>query len=596
MTSLPLRAIAFAALAALDAPAVAAPVATVDVAAAQRAIAQELPTLLASASTAPQATSAALARFYALRAYAPAWLGVGGALPAAEAAVGELRAAPAHGLPGDGDRLQPIADALAAAGTLDADPAHAAHADIALSAAYLAYLTDLSQGRITAAQAGYRIPRVEARVDVARLLSEALASGRIADAVAAAEPAFPAYRRLIGALATYRALAQRDWPPLPAPDARSARRGDTYRGAALLRIRLRLFGDLEDDASNHDSGRYDDALADAVARFQARHGLAEDGVLGPATRGALDVAPAVRVRQIELSLERLRWLPALPPGPVVAINVPSYRLWAFDSVPATSSPRSMPVIVGRSVTGMQTPVFISDMQSIEFAPYWNVPSSIARNEIVPRLRRDPGYLAREAMEVVEARDNRVVGLALDEPTLARIASGALRLRQRPGPHNALGGIKFVLPNAMSIYLHATPHAPLFEHPRRDFSHGCIRVADPLTLAQFALGDDTSWTLPRMQAAMRSEAPERVPLPRPIPVVIFYTTAIVDDQGRAHFLPDIYGFDDRLERALTAARVARMGDDVPRRPGQAGLPAADAPGIDMHEIGRRVIPDAAGAKR
>ncbi|MGE5172161.1 MAG: L,D-transpeptidase family protein, partial [Rudaea sp.] len=448
------------------------------------------------------------------------------------------------------------------------------------------------QGRITAAQAGYRIPRVGARFDAARALGDAVASGRVEDAIAAAEPGFPAYRRLMVALARYRALAEMDWPPLPPPGARSVHSGEYYRGAPLLRARLRWLGDLSDDASDARDERYDDALARAVTRFQARHGLAEDGILGPATRTALDVRPAARVRQITLSLERLRWLPPLPPGPVVAINVPSYRLWAFDGASTTREAQSMPVIVGRSVTGMQTPVFIAEMRSIEFSPYWNVPPSIARNEIVPRLRRDPGYLAREAMEIVGSRDDRVLDLPLDAATLARIAGGELRVRQRPGPQNALGGIKFVLPNAMNVYLHATPQVVLFAQARRDFSHGCIRVAEPVALARFALRNDPAWTESRMQAAMHAERPERVPLPRPIAVVIFYTTAIVDDQARAHFLPDIYGFDERLERALAAARGAASGNVDPRE----HLPAAHASGIDVNEIGGWVIPDATGTKR
>ena len=210
----------------------------------------------------------------------------------------------------------------------------------------------------------------------------------------------------------------------------------------------------------------------------------------------------------------------------------------------------MNIVVGRA-TNTPTPVFMQDMRYIEFSPYWNVPPSILRKESIPRLRRDPGYLAREDLEFV-GRDGNV-STEVSDATLVAALAGELRLRQRPGPKNALGGIKFVLPNAMNIYLHDTPAQDLFERARRDFSHRCIRVAGAAALARFALADQVEWTQARIEEAMASGRQRTVRLSRPVPVVIFHSTAVVERDGRVLFPPDIYGYDLTLERALAARR-------------------------------------------
>jgi murein L,D-transpeptidase YcbB/YkuD len=245
----------------------------------------------------------------------------------------------------------------------------------------------------------------------------------------------------------------------------------------------------------------------------------------------------------------LRWLPDLPPGPVVAINVPSFKLWAFsDPRQPGSADLETNVVVGRA-THTPTPVFMQDMRYVEFSPYWNVPPSILRKEMIPTLRRDPGYLTREDLEFV-GRDGKV-STEVSDVTLAATLVGQLRLRQRPGPKNALGGIKFVLPNAMDIYLHSTPAQALFERPRRDFSHGCIRVAGAVALARFVLSDKVEWTQARIEEAMASGRRQTAQLSRPIPVIIFYSTVVVKRDGSVLFPPDIYGYDLTLERALAA---------------------------------------------
>jgi murein L,D-transpeptidase YcbB/YkuD len=189
------------------------------------------------------------------------------------------------------------------------------------------------------------------------------------------------------------------------------------------------------------------------------------------------------------------------------------------------------------------------MRYVEFNPYWNVPPTIQRKEIAPRLARDPGYLAREEMEFVDVRGRGAPVTAVNAETLAALAAGKLRVRQRPGARNALDGIKFVLPNTMDIYLHGTPAHALFARDRRDFSHGCIRLSDPAALAAFVLRDQPAWTPARIAEAMASGRQSAVPLTSPLPVVIFYSTAIVDRAGQAVFLDDVYGEDRKLDAAL-----------------------------------------------
>ncbi len=248
------------------------------------------------------------------------------------------------------------------------------------------------------------------------------------------------------------------------------------------------------------------------------------------------VAPARRMRQIELAMERLRWLPPLASRPLVAINIPMFRLWAWDAGTAEASPAlAMDVIVGRAMR-TQTPVFADEMTHLVFRPYWNVPRSILRNEILPAMERDPNYLARHDMEVVAGEGE------------------AMRVRQRPGPKNSLGLVKFIFPNDADVYLHGTPARELFARSRRDFSHGCVRVADPPALAQWLLKDQPAWTPEAIAAAMNGTRTRQVNLTAPVPVLLYYLTALVSpDDGQLRFAADIYGHDAALERRLASRR-------------------------------------------
>jgi len=299
---------------------------------------------------------------------------------------------------------------------------------------------------------------------------------------------------------------------------------------------------------------YDEPLVNAVRRFQSRHALATDGIIGRLTLAALNVPLAHRVRQFDLALERLRWLPDLSP-PIVAVNIPGFELFAFDSVGASGRPAlEMKVIVGKALD-TRTPIFIESMRYIEFRPYWTVPLSIVRKTILPEMRKDPSYLARHGFDVLGAR-NRVLGSEATPGVLAGLQRGTLELRQRPGPGNPLGLAKFIFPNNHQVYLHGTPQPELFQRSRRDFSAGCIRVADATGLAAWALRDQPEWTLARIDEAMEAEATSRAFLRTPVTVVIFYTTVVVRPGGTIYFYDDIYKHDAEMETALESGAPFR----------------------------------------
>ena len=291
---------------------------------------------------------------------------------------------------------------------------------------------------------------------------------------------------------------------------------------------------------------YCHAFAPTLAAFQARHGLAADGVIGRETVAQLEVSPAHRMRQIVLGLERLRWTPRLRAPRSIVVNVPEFMLRAYTlERGAATLALQMRVIVGKALD-TRTPLFAEDMRFIEFSPYWNVPPSIAQAELVPKLRRSPGYFASQGFEFVDGEGR--AHTALTPESLDAVLRGRMRIRQRPGPANALGDIKFVFPNNNHIYLHHTPAPLLFQRDRRDFSHGCIRIEDPVALARFVLHNDPAWPEPRIREAMARGQSATLRLADPLPVVIAYSTAIVK-QGKTHFFADLYGQDKLLDRAL-----------------------------------------------
>ena len=427
--------------------------------------------------------------------------------------------------------------------------------DAELSRAMLRFLRDLHFGRVDPKALGFRVsaPRTETH-DIAAMLAAAVANRRVAQLRDELAPPLLQYRELRDALARYRRLAP-SWPAasLGVPKA-SIRAGEPYADIAALRERLVLQGDLQGGTPQADASRYDALLAAGVARFQARHGLAADGVLGKATVAALNVPVKDRLSQIELGLERLRWLPHPDGRRIVAINIPMFRLWAWDDAAEGARPvLAMDVIVGRALK-TQTPVFADQMRYLVFRPYWNVPRSITRNETLPAIARNPNYLAKNDMEIVQGENDAAHVLPATPESMAMLQDGRARVRQRPGPTNSLGLVKFIFPNDDNIYLHSTPATSLFERSRRDFSHGCVRIADPVGLAAWLLKDQPQWTREQIAAAMQGKPNLRVNLTQAVPVLLYYVTAMVSpEDGRLQFAADIYGHDAKLARALAALR-------------------------------------------
>ena len=286
---------------------------------------------------------------------------------------------------------------------------------------------------------------------------------------------------------------------------------------------------------------------EALKRFQIRHGIEPDGCIGKATLKELNTPLSQRVRQLQLVLERWRWVPHSFPRPPIVVNIPEFRLRAYDD--QYRPELEMKVVVGKAYRH-KTPVFSGNMTHLIFRPYWDVPLSIQRAELVPKIAKDPAYLAKNDYEIVNSRRQVVSTSAVSADLLAQLRSGKLFIRQVPGEKNALGLVKFLFPNEYNVYLHSTPAKSLFFRSRRDFSHGCIRVEKPEELAQWVLrGMQPGWNIDHIQAAENGADSIQVNLNKPIPVLIVYGTAVAREGGEVYFFDDIYGHDAALEQLL-----------------------------------------------
>jgi murein L,D-transpeptidase YcbB/YkuD len=486
---------------------------------------------------------AQLEQLYQQNGLAPLWLDEGRPTPQARELVESLAGADSKGLSAEDYDAELLGQWLSEFSERGANPREIASFDVALSLIAMRYVSNLYIGRINPNNIDYGLNVEPKRVDLPNLIQKIAQSPQPAAVVDALEPKFPIYERLKAALPRYQRLAK-EITPVRFSFPRKLSPGDRHKDVPALRQLLHALGDLEEiKPDSAESQIYGPELAQAVTRFQQRHGLAPDGIIGKGTLSQLNFPLADRLRQIQLGLERLRWLPERIPGNYLVVNIPSFQLFGFRNGSALGkSDLQMNVIVGESVDGRHTPVFHSDMTYITFRPYWNLPYKITVKEMLPQILRNPGYLAKNNLELVP---NFAPNAPVYEPSFRNVemlTTGALKLRQKPGPKNALGLVKFAFPNHNNIYLHSTPSKGLFKKARRDFSHGCIRVEDPVGLAEFILADQGEWTRERIESAMNGSRPRTVTLKHPVPVYIFYSTVFADEEGTVSFYDDIYGHD------------------------------------------------------
>lgn len=481
-------------------------------------------------------------RFYSLRDFRPVWVVDSHPTSMFDKLVAALGNAPLHGLDARAYDLDQIrARRKEAGGSFlragSYERAKAIETEIWLTYSCLKYASHLLRGRIDPEEIDplwYVEPR---KVDLANALNNAAQQGEIEETLEQLAPQDERYGRLMQTLARYRDIEARGgWPALP--DGAQLKPGQRSPNAALLRKRLALTGDSTETGENP-GDLFDGKLEEAVKKFQRRHGMQENGVVDRKLIGALNVPVQARIRQIELNMERWRWLPADLGSRYILINIPDFHL---DVVEKGTAVLPMRVVVGKTFN--PTPVFSDQMTHIIFSPYWNIPESIVKSETLPAIQRDPGYLERQNIEIV--RNGQVL-----DPSAIDWSSSAnnLQFRQKPGTKNALGLVKFMFPNQFNVYLHDTPSDSLFERTQRSFSHGCIRIEKPLELAQYLLKDQPEWSRPRIEAAMQSGTEQTVNLKQSIPVHIVYWTTWVEKDGTVQFRDDVYGHDAKQGQAL-----------------------------------------------
>jgi murein L,D-transpeptidase YcbB/YkuD len=487
----------------------------------------------------------ALQALYARLQYQPLWSDRGRITNQGSQLVDALAAVDADGLrPSDYG-----ADLFAAQRTRLAS---AVDFDLMLSRAAIRLITHLHYGRVDPHAAGFELPEPRSDLDVPGAVIALASAPRVSDALAAVEPHFYHYGLLKQALARYRGLAtDPTLTQLPALGRRAIHAGEGYMGAPALRRLLTALGELPPTPNTTaDAATLDGALVQALQHYQGGHGLTPDGSLGADTYAALTTPLAQRVRQIELTLERWRWLPPFEQPPII-VNIPQFMLFAFETTEDRGAAvKGMSVIVGKTYTRTRTPVFVGKITHVIFRPFWDIPRDIMLREMLPAIRANGGYLERNHLELVDGASDASPVVSPSPDALAALSAGRLRLRQKPGDDNSLGLIKFIFPNTYNVYLHATPVHRLFLQPKRAFSHGCIRVSDPVALARYVLRNEPGvWDEEHIIAAMQGADSSRVELQSPVPVMVLYATALATEAGPVQFFADLYGHDARLQSLL-----------------------------------------------
>jgi murein L,D-transpeptidase YcbB/YkuD len=418
--------------------------------------------------------------------------------------------------------------------------------DILLTLAVGGYVADMRAGRLNPGKvnpelfAGAR----DVELDLVKMVEQILAASDLQEFLKKQGPSHERYHKLLEALASYRNIAARGgWEPVP--DGETLRPGMNDERVPKIRKRLYLTGDIESD--DFSSILYDEELLKAVKHFQMRYGLSKDGILGKGTLAAMNLPVETLIRGIEMNMERSRWISHDLGDVRVAVTIAGFKLGVFNN---GKLDLAMPVIVGKQYH--MTPVFSDMIKYLEINPYWNIPPSIARNEMLPKLKKNPMYLKERNIRVFSSWGED--GKELDSTTIDwnKVGRNIVRykLRQDPGPDNALGTVKFMFPNSHNVYLHDTPTHSLFNKTDRAFSHGCIRVSRPVELAAYLLGgEEQGWSMERIKEIISSGKRTVVRLEKPVPVHITYRTVWIGPDDSVRFSKDIYGRDKMLEAAL-----------------------------------------------
>ena len=490
------------------------------------------------------AVSPWLEPFYRRRQYRPAWMGWGGALRRADELLRAVAEVEGDGLNPQDYRLGELRQRIErlhrgkSAGSARGD---IAETDLLLTNAFLHCAAHLQRGRVRAEDVHREWRAKSPPVNLAGLLQTALDLDRVAGALAELRPSQPGYARLRRVLQRYRRISVGgEWPHIAADAyAPSAWRPETVH---KVWRRLSATGDIGEDVGERDV----EELRRGLRRFQNRHGREPTGQLDEATLEALNVPLQERLDQIISNMERWRWLPRDPKVRYILVRLADFEL---DALEAGQIALNMRVIAGKEY--WRTPIFSCTLTHLVFNPHWYVPKSIAVAEILPQVRRDPGYLERRGFRLVQGEGQEAHSVSVHEVDWSALNAEnfPLRLTQAPGPNNPLGRVKFALPNPFGIYLHDTPDDQLFERRERYLSHGCIRLEKSGELAEYLLRDEPGWTEQRVSQALAQDRPLQVNFSKPVPVYLVYWTAWVDEDGAVQFRSDLYGEDRKLRQVL-----------------------------------------------
>lgn len=490
----------------------------------------------------PKELQESFKEFYKQRNYEAAWVKKRGVNNQGEALLAALEKADAEGLNSEDYKLQYLYHLKEKIEKdRNADVAAVAKLDKEFTAAYLKFANHKLRGRVNPERLDALWKTNRRERDLASHLQRALQQEEVEESLALLEPEDPQYDAIKKAYSKYKQLLETkgEWPKLPADLVIEA--GDSSKYVATLRERLSADGYFDSPKPDSVKQVYDSTLVKAIMVYQQKNGLESDGIIGGETLNMLNTSLKERITQLQLNLERMRWSPEKPEGRYLLVNIPQYMLYIYEG---DEKAMEMKVIVGEAFAS-GTPIFDDTLEYISFSPTWTVPISIATGEMLPKLRQNPSYLRNNNFKLYE-------GWSEDAPELnphainwhqVSASNFPYRIVQQPGDNNALGHIKFMFPNTLDIYLHDTPADYLFKKAERDFSHGCIRVEEPVELAYYFLHDQ-GWDREKIKEYMHLSSPENVILEEKTPVILDYRTAWVDDDGRVTFAKDIYGHDQK----------------------------------------------------